>query len=923
MEQNIQNDVIDPRKRLTRLEEENKRLLMENKALERKVLSIQGAIDRLESYSHARDNLYNSLMRQNAKQKNFFSLLLKNTRNIILLLDQDLRLVYCSNYFLELIGIDNIGFISNRTLHEIFLEYVECVTVKVILVSLEQAVKNREAREVDWLMDVGRKGNPRNCRICVAPMLNAEGISEGTLLLFQDFTEIIKAKEQAVQANRAKSLFLAQTSHEIRTPMNVVIGMSELALRADSLSKAQEYVEGIKQAGMNLMTIINDILDISKIEAGTLEIKPVPYSLASLLNDVISTIRLRVAEKPIIFLADVDPLLPNDLLGDEARIRQVLVNLLSNAVKYTNEGFIRLTVRGQPAGGELGARKISLVFTVADSGIGIKEEDIPSLFFRFTRLDLQTNSGIEGTGLGLAIAQSLCKAMGGDICLSSSKYAEGSTFTVIVPQTSLDGPVLASVDLPPEKRVLCFEQRPLCAESIARILKSLEVPVKICVTEGEFFQELVSQRGGADKQAGEKRYLFAFVTDDIVGKAVDLKKKKSLPITLVLLANSGDTSSSWNMPTILMPAYAVTVANILNRQTMLERRKRRGIFIAPEARVLVVDDIRTNLTVAQGLLAIFKVKVDVCTGGQEAVELVKKNQYDIVFMDHMMPGMNGIEAALAIRALEGERFRNLPVVALTANAIAGMKELFLKNGFNDYLSKPIEIIKLNEIMNTWIPADKKTRQRTGAAENEEKFGLLPADISAKGLDLAAGKDRYGEQIYVEVLRSYSVHTPALLEKMRELTKDALEAESIGEYTITVHGLKGSTYGICADGAAKQAEDLESAARNRDLRFIEVNSGRFIETVETLLQNIQYLLAEITGPVEAKPKAAGPDPALLAELMEACKSYRIRLIEQALRRLENYEYESGGELVQWLREQVDNLEYDTILERLAPDAAAGS
>jgi CheY-like chemotaxis protein len=462
------------------------------------------------------------------------------------------------------------------------------------------------------------------------------------------------------------------------------------------------------------------------------------------------------------------------------------------------------------------------------------------------------------------------------------------------------------VDNPQGKPVICFDKRSLYVESVVQNLKKLGAPVTLCVTEEEFLGEL-------------KNYSFAFAPADTAEKAADLIAKQSLSTSLVLLAASGDTASCRNIPAVIMPAYAVTLANVLNRRGMTERRKRRGRFVAPDARVLVVDDIQTNLTVARGLLALFKSVVDICAGGREAVEMVKKNQYDIVFMDHMMPVMDGIEATRTIRAIEGDYYRNLPIVALTANAINGMRETFLQNGFNDYLSKPIEIAKLNDIMETWIPADKKwplySTQAEGVGEESVSPSVFGEDIFVEGLDFAAGKKRYGEQTYLEVLRSYNTHTPALLEKMRMLAGAAFTEESLREYTITVHGLKGSSFGVCAGETGGQAEALEHAARNGDIRFIAANNGRLIETAETLERNIRNLLARLAKPAEAKPRAPAPDPALLAKLLEDCGHYRTNLIEKTLKELESREYESGGELVKWLREQFDNLEYDAMLERL--------
>jgi signal transduction histidine kinase/CheY-like chemotaxis protein len=617
--------------------------------------------------------------------------------------------------------------------------------------------------------------------------------------------ELEKQTAAAIHASQAKSEFLAVMSHEIRTPLHAVIGLSKIELLGSLPQNSKTNLTHIYQAGSALLEIVNDILDISKIEAGSFELIAEDYDAVSLINDAVSLNRVRIGSKPIAFALRLGADFPRKLRGDGLRIKQVLNNLLSNAIKYTEKGGVALSLEWKRQG-----QDALLRCSVQDTGPGIREEDRGKLFSKYTQLNGKANRKIEGIGLGLTITKRLVEMMGGKITVES-EYGRGSVFTVEFIQGLADG-------------------RPI-GEETAESLRTFQY-----TAEGE--------------------------NQDIV--------------------------RAW----------------------------------MPYGTVLVVDDMPVNLQVARGLLAPYGLRVDTASSGREAVELVRGGQprYDLIFMDHMMPDMDGLEAVRIIRnEINSEYAWTVPVIALTANALAGIQDMFLANGFNGFISKPIAAAQLDDALNSWV-RDRQNRETLSRAEREKNLpdasaeercpGLLEGR-SIAGLDLIRGMEQYGgEAAYLGILRSYLIHTPPILEQLRRPSR-----ERLGDYTVLIHGLKGSSYGICAGALGGKAAELEAAAREGDLEKVQAENAPFIAKAELLLAALEAVLREAEERKAAKPKASAPDEGMLTKLLNEARRYQASAMEETLAEIESYEYERGGELVVWLRDQLDNLEYEAIQKRL--------
>ena len=505
------------------------------------------------------------------------------------------------------------------------------------------------------------------------------------------YTDITEQRrlEAAELANRAKSEFLANMSHEIRTPMNAVLGMADLAIRQKPPSNILGCLRNIKTAGNTLLTIINDILDFSKIEARAIELVPEPYEVNSFLNDVVTMIHVRIDKKPLDFIVEDDPSLPRMLVGDYTRLKQILINLLSNAVKFTPSGHIRLHISAAPTG-DPGA--VLLKVFVEDTGIGIKCEELPQLFETFAQLDTKKNRNVEGTGLGLAITKNLLELMGGSISVAS-EYGKGARFSFEVVQRIADPASAVQIADAARLHAAVWLEDDVRAENLLRKLAQLGVKA-----------DRVDECKGIDS-----RYTHIFL-EYTRYTCVDISTVPDARLVVLSRNYIDEHELPGNSISVSTPLTSAVTAILLGESQTYAgyegQSETHSDFTVRDTRFLVVDDNDINLTIAESVLTEYGATVDTVTSGEDALRRLADTPYDIVFMDHMMPDMDGVEATILIRKMPGEYFRRLPIVALTANAVGDVRAMFLANGLNDFLSKPLDMREVERVLRQWLHPEK-------------------------------------------------------------------------------------------------------------------------------------------------------------------------------------------------------------------------
>jgi len=631
---------------------------------------------------------------------------------MIYIVDTEYRIIYINNKMAETFAVERDGCLNKKCYERLKNLNWPCADCVLPYVLAESDYTYAEDIEYMWDEQINRW---LSGKVAIIRWV------DGSPVLFHYLTDVtmkreyedtlLFAKHAAEAASTSKSAFLSNMSHEIRTPMNAIIGMTDLLTHEPLNERQMSYINDINLSAHSLLSLINDILDLSKIESGKLTLNPVNYDFNELIYNITSMFSYVAQKKGLEFRFESSGDLPEYLYGDDLKLRQVLTNICGNAVKYTEKGHIRLKV--SVSGG-------NLVFEISDTGIGIRKEDIKKLFNAFERAETDKNRGIVGTGLGLSISRSFVEMMGGHI-LIDSEYEQGSVFTIIIP---------------------------------------------------------------------------------------------------AVLGNKAEVKSSKNL-------------------------KKEQTLYAPNASILVVDDNEFNLKVAEGLLGLFKIKAKTASSGKKAIEMVQKNEFDLVFMDHMMPEMDGIEAAGKIRKL-GAQYASLPIVALTANAVQGVKEMFLSNGFNGFISKPIEIQELGGILREWLPPEK-IEEKNPAALNVESQNDEPASDFMRALEkideinTEIGLSRVSgmENMYSETLEAF---TGAILSNCNAMSTGLANGD-MQRLAISVHAMKSALSTIGAMKLSEAAARLETAAKDKDIEYCITRFPAFNEKLLSLHKQLSVIFPE--------------------------------------------------------------------------------
>ncbi len=690
-------------------------------------------------------------------------------------------------------------------------------------------------------------------------------------------------KQRADEANEAKSFFLSRISHEIRTPLNAIVGMTEILLRDTKVAKDVEYLRNIKRSGLGLLDIINEVLDFSRLEAGKITVVEEPYQPEELLKDLSLIFLNRIGDANVQLYYDIDMRMPTLFYGDEVRIKQVVTNIVNNAIKYTDEGYVKVSITGKP----YDENNVDIEMQVEDTGVGITEEEFPKLFQSFERIDIKKNHHKEGSGLGLAITKQMVELMGGTIT-ASSVYGEGSTFTVRFKQRVDNLKYAMTIPKQESMVALCFvdEFRQQQAKELA---EHFEIS---WIGKNQIEENLVN--------------LTHILTDKISlfsDEEVQLYDQQGIKVCAYINPMLENITKQ-SVTTINLPFYSYSFVKAFGGgKNTSETGDDAVSFRAPEARVLIVDDSELNLSVAQGLLEPFEMQVDTATSGSEAISLVNNKRYDLVFMDHMMPEMDGIETTRRIR--KQKVHERLPIIALTANVLQEARDEMLECGMNDVLSKPVQMKELVETLLYWLPKERIEILDSGA-EPLEKIETR-GSYSIEGISVSEGiTNCRTEKIFKRALVDFY----KIIDLKAELIRKHLREEDIEVYTVEVHALKSTSRMIGAIELSNKFAKLEEYGREKKTELIYQKTEGVLEHLEMYKGYLRHIALE-----EGMEKRVVSSELMIQTIDQVAKAidrFDLDGADAAIMQLETYQFD---EKIQPKIEKLQALVADVAMEEI--------
>lgn len=713
--------------------------------------------------------------------------------------------------------------------------------------------------------------------------------------------ELHKSNLEIGKATKMKSDFLANMSHEIRTPMNAVIGLADLALREEMPHVVREYIHQIKSSSKNLLVIINDILDFSKIESGKMDIVEVEYEPLSVIQDLTSIVNSRIGDKDIEFTMDISPDMPKKIYGDNVRIHQIILNVLTNAVKFTPRGEVHFKLGFEKRDDDT----VMMKSVIRDTGIGIKEQDKHKLFSSFQQVDSKRNRNIEGTGLGLAITQQLLELMGGNITFES-EYNKGTTFYFEVPQKVID----SSPVMPPLKRSLkaaILSGNPYAKAQLVTDLTRIGVECVDC-SDISSFNDLQVDYFIVGKM------FFTRIVQNMVMKRPDIQCLVIVPY------DSIDAVNIPNVRVISKPVYSLSLYNAMGIHDIeFENSTAENdsfAFIAPETQILIVDDNSVNLTVASGLLAPLKMKIDTAQSAAEAIEKIHHEKYDLIFMDHMMPEVDGIEATHIIRRLLPS-YNDIPIIALTANAVGGAREMFIREGMNDFVAKPIDMKDALSKLRKWLPNEKIVPINNNQGETlsteqpvlDDKPQSTITVLDIEELNVEGALSLLGsENLFWIVLTEYYNS----IEKKAKVILEHKAAENWRNYTVEVHALKSSSRQIGADHIAEVAAEMEKAGNEGNISLINEKTDGLIEEYLQLHESLRKYFTDISN--NEKRTAEFEDiVSMLDQMHEALDNFDTLQIDEVIEEMSKFQYsDKNAEFFERLKSAAADSDIDVCL-----------